>query len=1479
MKKLINLFLLVMLVSTNILTPFSYAEFNSPESDSPKLEANPVVYTETLDDEWTDQDQNLTNQDGIWVEQEQFWEAGEEKELWNDDIPYETQVENNDWWKTDIQENSTSWSNQKTLWFRKGDTLTTADITTVTVIYNANGWYFKNNASEKIVTYQKDDNTNKYVASENIQFPNKAANWDKKYMFAWWYLESWESTNQTNEWYTQDVELEAVWLWNTKTVYAKWLPFEDLPIVIGWKTVATIMDRNLWAADVAEWTYYVEAEWYVYSEGNQEDSSKLWYYYQWWNNYWFRNKWTGLPYSDLTNSNYDNRVDVSGYAPNNYYSNSTYKKVEGTPGTWMKENNPNLWWWDKSENPDTDKQWPCPSWYHVPDKWEWQALIDIFKSENSRDSEYCNDFNKSEPWKCFAAKFKLPFAGSRRSDETNIQRQGIHGNYWSSSNQDRPYSIFFYSNINSPDKASSAYGYSVRCFKDSLPNTLTLILDDYNSQNFNLRWRESAKEKVDSLDLKKEWKFILWWFKDREFTDERDFNKNLVTEDTTLYAKWVEWWIEYLENLWLVKVYAWDNVYYVKDRNEWVDNDVDIKWITNAMIKCIEDNTACSEEEKNNYAKILNWNFYYWWNNSGVDVKDLVVNWEWKVDTSSLPEWFNWSDFDNIWWSEGWDDSPCKSSNWEYLPTITDWMNVTKIQNGIYWYSEFSCEIWEGIVCSVDGDNVPKFMIDSMKSRITSVGWSFMEDDFFLDTYGYNYSWASKDKDWNAWYHVTYGLWGWSVDLVKADFQNMAMPVRCFVDPDSLIEVKFETNWWSEVKNQILTAWKFVENPENPTFEWKVFEGWYKDELLTQEYDFSEPIESDLILYAKWTPCRDWFIVRDNQCVPEDSEWIFYKDWYIKISNWDKTLYVKDRNQWAEMTGVSLMFKFYSEVYWIVYDLTENKWYSEEEAMNSKEFLDAVSIFLWKTVTSADQAEEEIMRLMEEYPYGDERSFWNYYFRWNNTGVSYNDLSFTVDENDNKIINMESSKFSEWFLSWWKLWTEEWNRWKKWNTDNPCNIASWEYLPTTEDWIELMEIYANINNGGLSRYDEGGVKITYLDEELLMYKIYWLIADMLLPIWWYIEFKECDSGDLSSCKSAELDQEIPYYPTAESDTLWIFIWYAIQYLTDFENDEAQEIIQEMNNIAMPVRCFMKVHKVSFDSNWWSDIVTKEIVSNQTIEELPTPTKNWEIFGWWYTDSELTNVFTSSTPVTSDLTLYAKWTQWQTSTSSYSWWWGGWKRITKTDIKEHNVSNEKDSTQEETMWIENTKTSMDSSPSVQNDSNTQRQNNSSESANYSAEMNQAYIFAKSHWITTKSTIKDAEMNSPLTRIQMAKMLSYYAVNVMWKTPDISRWIAKFDDVTSKMDKQYDNGVTLAYQLWIMWINMKNNKFRPYETVTRAEFVTALSRMIYGMNDGTWKIKYYEPHMARLYNEWIIDKADPKMKEKRGYTMIMLMRAVK
>lgn len=153
----------------------------------------------------------------------------------------------------------------------------------------------------------------------------------------------------------------------------------------------------------------------------------------------------------------------------------------------------------------------------------------------------------------------------------------------------------------------------------------------------------------------------------------------------------------------------------------------------------------------------------------------------------------------------------------------------------------------------------------------------------------------------------------------------------------------------------------------------------------------------------------------------------------------------------------------------------------------------------------------------------------------------------------------------------------------------------------------------------------------------------------------------------------------------------------------------------------------------------------------------------------------------------------------------------------------------------------------------------------------SEFELAYEFAFKHGITTMDTIEKANMTWNLTRIAMAKMLSYYAINVLGQTPDTTK-VCKFDDVSTQEDVAYNNWVTLACQLWFMWVWMKN--FRPYDTVIRAEFVTALSRMLFGTPD--WD-PYYVTHLQKLKSEWIIKNDDPNMEEVRGYTMIMLMRS--
>ena len=159
--------------------------------------------------------------------------------------------------------------------------------------------------------------------------------------------------------------------------------------------------------------------------------------------------------------------------------------------------------------------------------------------------------------------------------------------------------------------------------------------------------------------------------------------------------------------------------------------------------------------------------------------------------------------------------------------------------------------------------------------------------------------------------------------------------------------------------------------------------------------------------------------------------------------------------------------------------------------------------------------------------------------------------------------------------------------------------------------------------------------------------------------------------------------------------------------------------------------------------------------------------------------------------------------------------------------------------------------------------------------YSSEEKAAYTWAYNNWITTMTTIDKANMNWEVTRIALAKMISNYAIKTLKKKWDTSKKCV-FTDVTSDLDKQYDNWVTNACQLWLMgqWIT----KFRPYDPVTRAEFWTILSRLLYWDKYNWWN-PYYKNHLNNLRNVWIMTNiSNPDSKnETRGNVMVMLKRS--
>ena len=164
--------------------------------------------------------------------------------------------------------------------------------------------------------------------------------------------------------------------------------------------------------------------------------------------------------------------------------------------------------------------------------------------------------------------------------------------------------------------------------------------------------------------------------------------------------------------------------------------------------------------------------------------------------------------------------------------------------------------------------------------------------------------------------------------------------------------------------------------------------------------------------------------------------------------------------------------------------------------------------------------------------------------------------------------------------------------------------------------------------------------------------------------------------------------------------------------------------------------------------------------------------------------------------------------------------------------------------------------------------------------YTAELVEAYLFAKQVGITTQETIQQADMFAPLIRKHLAKFMVAFTTKILGKKPDMTRdcTFADVSDESSEM-QQY---ITLACKLGIMGMKpdgqTPDDVFNPNDTVTRAQFATAMSRVIYdGLIKGTEEC-FYCNHMTQLKKDGIMTKIDvPSIEELRWYVMLMMMRA--
>lgn len=100
-------------------------------------------------------------------------------------------------------------------------------------------------------------------------------------------------------------------------------------------------------------------------------------------------------------------------------------------------------------------------------------------------------------------------------------------------------------------------------------------------------------------------------------------------------------------------------------------------------------------------------------------------------------------------------------------------------------------------------------------------------------------------------------------DVYESSAEDFVVVTEAFIIPQC--SVVFESMNGESYEEVLVPEGASVSEPETiPVREGYTFSGWYTDEAYTQRYDFTQPVESSMTLYAKWEklekPISPWIL-------------------------------------------------------------------------------------------------------------------------------------------------------------------------------------------------------------------------------------------------------------------------------------------------------------------------------------------------------------------------------------------------------------------------------------------------------------------------------------------------------------------------------------------------------------------------------------------------------------------------------------------
>ena len=444
-------------------------------------------------------------------------------------------------------------------------------------------------------------------------------------------------------------------------------------------------------------------------------------------------------------------------------------------------------------------------------------------------------------------------------------------------------------------------------------------------------------------------------------------------------------------------------------------------------------------------------------------------------------------------------------------------------------------------------------------------------------------------------------------------------------------------------------------------------------------------------------------------------------------------------------------------------------------------------------------------------------------------------------------------------LSWWYnivvySWTDEVYTWNTWVTQINTVLPDWTYTwkvyttdilwhsVTSQTWLLIINRQAPTCN------------IDYTPAESLWWTS-WDVQSVLTgcSIWatWFNATWHLFTGNTT-------------YEFTFTNELWI-TWNAIANV--WRIDKVPPVLEEVTPIGTTTDTTPDYTFSSTES--WSIVYSGSCSSSTTSIQSWNNTITLNTLALW-TYSDCYIIATDKAGNTGELHI-------SDFTIKSSWGWGGggwWWTLRKDDCPDWDYS---DSYYDGTCgWSHDSDETMDICKVNE--------------SHFPDEMKLAYLYAYVHGMTTMCPIDDANLYGYLRRDHLAKILTQYSINVLDLEPELWKaWCNDFDDIANE-SAEMKYFIKTSCELWLMWLQSDwktpKKSFEPTKYVTRAEFGTTLSRLIYegkynlaSEAENTYPGAWYSKHLQALKKAEIMNEIEgdrPQHIELRWYVMLMVMR---